>query len=136
MRADDIAFVSGHQQAVEPLFHEHIEVVEPEVSHHFFKLSLAVDGAQKFRLHQFAHYHDRRIVHCEQSFFLLRTQAFEKLMPFASTQNAGEEDLLLDRHAENFFEALLRRKVRQLLDFEVGIELLLAAARLLLFLAL
>ena len=84
MRTNHIALIAGHQHSVESLFHEHIEVVEPEVGHHLIQLPLAVDGAQNFRLHQLAHHYDRRIVHGEQGFLLLRAQSFEKLLPFAS----------------------------------------------------
>ena len=45
MRTDDIAFVAGQHQAVESFVHENIEVVDPEVGHHFVQLALAIDGA-------------------------------------------------------------------------------------------
>ncbi len=83
MRTNHIALVAGYHQPVESLVHEHVEVIAPEVGHHFFKLALAVDGAQKFHLGQFAGHHARRVVHGKQGFLLFRGQAFEKLLPFA-----------------------------------------------------
>ena len=133
MRADDIALIAGQHQTVESFVHEHVEVVEPKVGHYLFKLTLAVDGAQKFRLRQFVRNHARRVVHGEQSFLLFWGQTFEDLRRFASAQRIGNRKLCRDRHAENFLETLVRRKARQLLDFEVGIELRLAQARLLFF---
>ncbi len=85
MRPNHIALVTGDQQAVNALVHEHVEVVKPEIGHHFFNLPLAVDGAQKLRLRQFPSNDARRIIHGEQDFFLLRRQAGKKLLAFPST---------------------------------------------------
>ncbi len=77
VRTDYIAFVARQHQAVESLVPKHVEVVEPEVGHHLFKLALAIDGAEKFCLRQFVRDHARRVVHRKQSFLLLWVQAFE-----------------------------------------------------------
>src|SRR5271170_1351269 len=50
VRANYIALVAREHQAVESLVQEYIEVIEPEICHYLFKLALAVDGPQKFRL--------------------------------------------------------------------------------------
>src|SRR5262249_52100679 len=48
VRADHVTLVSGDHVAVRTFADENIEVVVPEVSHHFVELALAVDGAQQF----------------------------------------------------------------------------------------
>src|ERR1700724_375552 len=47
-----IALVAGQQKAVSALVDENVEVVEPEVGHHFAELALAVDRSQQLGLHQ------------------------------------------------------------------------------------
>jgi hypothetical protein len=47
VRPDGIAFVAGHQGTVLALARKHVEVVVPEVDHHFFQLARTFDGAQQ-----------------------------------------------------------------------------------------
>src|SRR5580693_1965836 len=46
MRANDVAFVAGEQVVLRALANEYVEVIKPEVGHHFLQLAIAVDGAQ------------------------------------------------------------------------------------------
>ena len=52
VRPDRLAFVLRHVVARQALPGEHIEMVEPEVDHHFFELPVAVGRAQQFLLRQ------------------------------------------------------------------------------------
>ncbi|MCG3160063.1 MAG: hypothetical protein JMDDDDMK_01095 [Acidobacteria bacterium] len=52
--ADHVAFVRSQQPAVSVFLSEDIEVVEPEINHHFLQLLFTEDGAQQFGLLQFA----------------------------------------------------------------------------------
>src|ERR1700686_2172940 len=47
-----ITLVACQQKAVSALVDENVEVVEPEVGHHFVELALTVDRSQQFGLHQ------------------------------------------------------------------------------------
>src|SRR5580692_12178785 len=46
MRANDIAFVACKQVVLGALADEYVEVVEPEIGHHFLQLAIAVYGTQ------------------------------------------------------------------------------------------
>ena len=72
MRADHIALVFRKQIAICAFVDEHVEVIEPEVRHHFVELSLAVNRAQQFRLSQFTDNHALRVVDRHQRLALLR----------------------------------------------------------------
>src|SRR5262245_23152932 len=52
--ADHVALIRCQQPSVDVLLAEDVEVVEPEIDHHLLQLLLAEDGAQEFRLLQFA----------------------------------------------------------------------------------
>ena len=52
MWTNDVTLIAGQQVAVRAFSDEHIEVVEPEIGHHFLQLPLAVDGAQHLLLGQ------------------------------------------------------------------------------------
>ena len=60
---DYIALIAGDEVLVLVFVQKHIEVVEPEVGHHLFKLMLAVDGPQDFCLLQFRRDNPGGIVH-------------------------------------------------------------------------
>ena len=49
---DDFTLVLGGKDPVGPFRHEYVEVVEPEIGHHFLKLAFTVDGAQNLGLLQ------------------------------------------------------------------------------------
>ena len=53
MRANGVAFVGRGVDLVGFLIEEDVEVVEPEVGHHFLKLAFAEDGADDLGLHEF-----------------------------------------------------------------------------------
>ena len=48
VRPDDVALVRGEVFLRRPFAGEDVEVVEPEVDHHFVELAIAVGGAQEF----------------------------------------------------------------------------------------
>ncbi len=52
MGSDHIPIVRGDEPQIGPLVREDIEVIEPEVLHHFLELSFAVESAEKLRLGQ------------------------------------------------------------------------------------
>ena len=86
MRANYVLLVIGEQHAVRALIDEYVEVVEPEIGHHFVELTLAVDGAQQLGLHQFVGDHALRIIHGQQRFFLLGIEACQEVLAFAAAQ--------------------------------------------------
>ena len=47
MGTDRVALVTGHQCPIQPFSGKNVEMVEPEINHHFFQLPGAVDGAQQ-----------------------------------------------------------------------------------------
>ena len=49
MRADRLALVSRDENTIGALLAEDVEVIEPEISHHFFELTIALDGTDELR---------------------------------------------------------------------------------------
>src|SRR5205085_2372516 len=60
--------------------------------------------------------------HGGQHFFLLRIHAFEEFLSSASAERVSEGDLLIHRHGQNFFIALIGREIDQPLHLQVGVE--------------
>ena len=44
MRTDRVALVASEQKAIDSFSREHVEMVEPEVDHHFVELTLRFGG--------------------------------------------------------------------------------------------
>jgi hypothetical protein len=80
MRTNDLSFVARNQEAVGAFADKDIEVIEPEVGHHFLKLTLAVGGAQQFGLHEFVAHNLLRIAEREHGLFLLGIHALEEFV--------------------------------------------------------
>ena len=121
-RADDVALVAGDQVAVRALVEEDVEVVEPEVGHHFFQLALAVDVAQQPRLHQLRGHHLLRRHQRQHRLALLGGEVAHHLLPLLRVQRLGEGLPLLRRHLPDLLHALLGGHGQQLLRLEVGVH--------------
>ena len=81
MRTNHISLIRGEHVTIRTFVDEDIEVIHPEIGHHFIKLSLAVDSSQQLRLDKLALNHLLRIHHRQQRFFLLRRETLDQ--PFA-----------------------------------------------------
>ncbi len=86
VRTDHVALVAGEQVAVGSFPNEHIEVIEPEIGHHFFQLAVAVNGTQQFALHQFAGYDLLRIVERHESLALLRLHPLHEFVALVTLE--------------------------------------------------
>ena len=86
MRANCVLLVVSEQHAIRALVDEHIEVVKPEIGHHFVELALAVNRAQQLGLNEFVGDHALRIVHGQQCFSLLGIEAGQEVLTFAAAQ--------------------------------------------------
>src|SRR6266700_4544101 len=53
VRTNHVALIARDQVTIRAFAYEHVEVVEPEIGHHFLELALAVGGAQELGLHEF-----------------------------------------------------------------------------------
>ena len=129
MRTNHIPLITGEQISIRPLPDKYIEVVEPEIHHHFIKLALAVDGPQQIALNQFIRNHLLRIVQRHQSLALPRIHAFHEVVSPVAFQRVRKPPLLFRRHLQNLFEPLIGRQVEHLFSLDVGIEPVLAPPR-------
>src|SRR5205085_4304575 len=57
MGTNRVPLVARDENAVVALVDENIEMIEPEISHHFVQLAFAINCPQQFRLRQFADNH-------------------------------------------------------------------------------
>jgi hypothetical protein len=108
VRANDIALIGGNQVAVSALADEDVEVVEPEVGEHLFKLTIAVNGAQQLAGLQFAVDHGFRMIERDDGLALLRREAGEQRLPFRIGNTLQHVVLLGDRQSEDALHASVR----------------------------
>ena len=95
MGTDHVLLVTGEQNSVRAFVDEDVEVVEPEIGHHFFQLALAVDGSQQLGLNQFVYHDALRVVHGQQCFFLFGAEPGKELLSLAAPQRVGQSHLLV-----------------------------------------
>ena len=127
VRTNHVALVAGDQVAVGAFADEHVEVVEPEIGHHFLQLAVAVDGAQQFAFDQFFGDHLLRIVDRLDGFALPRRSCLPETRracrPCSELvrMRCSSGDILRKR-----FHALIGRQVEEIFDFQVGVTRALA----------
>ena len=119
MRTDRIALVAGQQIAVGALVDEHVEVVEPEVGHHFVELPFAVDRAQQLGLRQLLDHHLLGILERHHRFFLLRAHSLQQRVCLGACGRGGERLPVFGRHFQNRFHALVGRQIEKFLRLEI-----------------
>ena len=100
MRTDHVTLVRGKQIAVGALAHEDVEVVEPEVGHHFIELALAVGGTQQLGLLQFGGDHLLRIGQRHDGLALLRREVLHDVLAVVLIQAARHHAALFRRHLQ------------------------------------
>ena len=120
MLTNHVALIGGDHVAVWPFIDEYIEVIEPEVGHHFFKLALAVDGAQQLGLGQLTAHHLLRRHDRLYGLALLRLHALNQLHGLRPFHTAGQRHALFRAHLQNVVVALVRRHLQQLHGIYVG----------------
>ncbi len=119
VRADGVALIAGEQISVGALVDEHVEVVEPEVGHHFVELPFAIDGSQYLGLHQLLDHHLLGILERHHRFFLLRAHARHQRICLGAFTAGGDLLAVLGRHFQNFFHALVGRQIEKFLRLEI-----------------
>ena len=90
VRTDGVALVAGQQITVGAFVDKHIEVVDPEVSHHFIELALTIDRAHQLGLHQFIDDNLLRILERQNRFFLFCGHAIHEGVGLGAFGGRGE----------------------------------------------
>ena len=130
MRADRVALVAGHQVTVGSLVDEHVEVVEPEVRHHFVELPFAIDRAQQLGLHQLIDHHLLGIIERHHCLFLPRAHSCHEGTCLGAFGCGGDRPPIFGRHFQNFLHALVGRQIEKFLRLDTSEPAFFAAARL------
>ena len=128
MGNNHIALIAGQHVAVRALAEEYVEVVEPEIGHHFEQLALAVNILQQLAFHQFIADDLLRIAERQQRFLLLGTHARHHLVVLVASERRSQGKLVLRRQPEDRLHSLIGWQVNQLVGLEVGIKAVFALA--------
>src|SRR5260221_9758514 len=109
MRTDHFTLIRSEHVTVRAFADEDVEVVEPEVRHHFIQLALAVDVAQELGRRQFPAYNYLRINNGLYRLLLLRLHAFYQLHGPGSAIPSRQIQPALRIHLHNALVPLLGR---------------------------
>src|SRR5215475_12667898 len=95
MGTNDIPLVTWQLISVRAFSDEDVEVIEPEIGHHFLELALAVGCAQNLSIHEFFADQLLRILNRHGGLALVGRQASEKLIVRRALQASQETNLLM-----------------------------------------
>jgi len=113
VRADHVALVRRDHVTVGAFVDENVEVVVPEIGHHFVELALAVEGAQQLCLRELAAHHRLRVHDGFDRLLLLRSHALDELRGARAAELPGKIQPLLWAHDQDALVALVRRHLQQ-----------------------
>ena len=104
-----ITLIGSEHVTIGAFIDEDVEVIHPEIGHHFVELALTVDGAKQLGLRELSLNHELRIYHRQQRFFLLRGESIHELRALLLVQRLGDGAHVIGAHFHQVLKALIGR---------------------------